>query len=73
MSTDPAGSRSRVRERIRRVVDYCAKLGRRHRVADDVDLFTVLPTISRQFAAQHKFGSNWMRSGHDATAGAASI
>jgi hypothetical protein len=48
MSTDPAGSRSRVRERICRVVDYSAKLGRRHRVADDVDLFTVLPTTSRQ-------------------------
>jgi hypothetical protein len=31
--------------RIRRVVDYCAKLGRRRDV-DDVDLFTVLPTAS---------------------------
>jgi hypothetical protein len=41
-------SRLQVRERIRRVVDYCAKLGRRHRIADDVDLFTVLPTTSRQ-------------------------
>jgi len=44
MSTDPAGSGPLVRERIRRVVDYCAKLGRRH-VADDVDLFTVLPPL----------------------------
>jgi hypothetical protein len=33
------------RARIRRVVDYCAKLGRRRRDAD-VDLFTVLPTAS---------------------------
>jgi hypothetical protein len=37
-----------VRERIRGIVDYCAKLGRRRCVADDVDLFTVLPTTSRQ-------------------------
>jgi hypothetical protein len=28
---------------MRRVVDYCAKLGRRRR-DDDVDLVTVLPT-----------------------------
>jgi hypothetical protein len=48
MTADPVGSMSQVRKRIRVVVDYCAKLGRRHRVADDVDLFTVLPTTSRQ-------------------------
>jgi hypothetical protein len=48
MGADPLGSRSQVRDRIRRVVGYSAKLGRRHRVADDVDLFTVLPTTSRQ-------------------------
>jgi hypothetical protein len=47
MSTDPVGSRQQVRARIRRVVGYCAKLGRRRR-DDDVDLFTVLPTASRQ-------------------------
>jgi hypothetical protein len=47
MAADSVGSRSQVRARIRRVVDYCAKLGRRHGVADDVDLFTVLPTTSR--------------------------
>jgi hypothetical protein len=34
-----------VRARIRRVVEYSAKLGRRRDV-DDVDLFTVLPTTS---------------------------
>jgi hypothetical protein len=47
MSTDPVGIGPPVRARIRRVVDYCAKLGRR-RGADDTDLFTVLPTTSRQ-------------------------
>jgi hypothetical protein len=74
MSTDPDGSRPLVRKRIRVVVDYCAKLGRRRRgLTDDADLFTVLPTASRQFAAQNKFGSNWRRSGHDATSGSASI
>jgi hypothetical protein len=46
MSDDPVGSMSQVRERIRRVVDYCAKLGRRHDVNDEIDLFTVLPTAS---------------------------
>jgi hypothetical protein len=34
-----------VRARIRRVVDYSAKLGRRRRDDEDLDLFTVLPTI----------------------------
>jgi hypothetical protein len=46
MEADPVGSRSLVRERIRRVVGYCAKLGRRRVGDDDVDLFTVLPTAS---------------------------
>jgi hypothetical protein len=36
-----------VRARIRRVVDYCAKLGRRRGVDDD-DLFTMLPTSPRR-------------------------
>ena len=45
MGADLVGSRALVRARIRRVVDYSAKLGRRRRV-DDLDLFTVLPTIS---------------------------
>jgi hypothetical protein len=57
MRADPVGSRPLVRARIRRVVDYCAKLGRRRRNVDEVDLFTVLPTASRELAAQHKFGS----------------
>jgi hypothetical protein len=42
MSIDPVGSRPVVRERIRRVVGYCAKLGGRRRGTDDTDLFTVL-------------------------------
>ena len=46
MGADPVGSRALVRARIRRVVEYSAKLGRRRGVVDDVDLFTVLPTIS---------------------------
>jgi hypothetical protein len=48
MRADPLGSMSQVRERIRVVVDYCAKLGRRRDVNAEVDLFTVLPTTSRQ-------------------------
>jgi hypothetical protein len=48
MRADPVGSRPIVRARIRRVVDYCAKLGRRRDIAGDGDLFTVLPTASRQ-------------------------
>jgi hypothetical protein len=48
MDADPVGSRALVRARIRRVVDYCAKLGRRRDVAGDGDLFTVLPTASRR-------------------------
>jgi len=46
MTADLVGSRSLVRARIRKVVAYSAKLGRRRR--DDGDLFTVLPTASRQ-------------------------
>jgi hypothetical protein len=49
MRADPVGSRSLVRARIRRVVEYCAKLGRRRGDVDDgVDLFTVLPTSGAQ-------------------------
>jgi hypothetical protein len=49
MSIDPVASRRQVRARIRRVIDYCAKLGRRRRgLTDDADLFTVLPTASRR-------------------------
>jgi hypothetical protein len=50
MSAASVGSGPLVRARIRRVVGYCAKLGRRRGVVDDVDLFTVLPTASRRFA-----------------------
>jgi hypothetical protein len=46
MSAASVGSGPLVRARIRRVVDYCAKLGRRRRDVDDVDFFTVLPTTS---------------------------
>src|SRR5262249_35696355 len=44
MDSNPVDSRSLVRARIRRVVAYSSKLGRRRGVADDADLFTVLPT-----------------------------
>jgi hypothetical protein len=47
MMADPVGSRALVRAEIRRIVEYCAKLGRRRVRDDDVDLFTVLPTWSR--------------------------
>jgi hypothetical protein len=47
MRADLLGNRPLIRARIRRVVDYCAKLGRRRGV-NDVDLFTVLPTASRE-------------------------
>jgi hypothetical protein len=43
MSADPVGSRALVRDRIRKVVAYSAKLGRR-RDDDEDDLFIVLPT-----------------------------
>ena len=46
MRTDPVGIRALVRAEIRRVVDYSAKLGRRRGVDDDLDRFTVLPSIS---------------------------
>jgi hypothetical protein len=52
MRADPVGSMSQVRKRIRVVVDYRAKLRQRRDVNDEVDLFTVLPPASRQFAAQ---------------------
>jgi hypothetical protein len=45
MGTDRVGNGPLVHARIRRVVDYCAKLERRRDV-DDVDLFTVLPITS---------------------------
>jgi hypothetical protein len=51
MGADPVGSRPLVRARIRRVVDYSAKLGRRRGAAADVDLFTVLPTGPRASVA----------------------
>jgi hypothetical protein len=44
MKADPVGSGPLVRARIRKVVAYSAKLGRRRDVGDYVDLFTVLPT-----------------------------
>jgi hypothetical protein len=44
MGADPVGSRALVRARIRGVIDYSAKLGRRRDIAGDGDLFTVLPT-----------------------------
>jgi hypothetical protein len=47
MSAEPLGSRPLVRARIRRVVDYCAKLGRRRDVIDEDDLFIVLPPSGR--------------------------
>jgi hypothetical protein len=40
---DHLGDRSLIRGRIRGVVDYSAKLGRRHRARCEDDLFTVLP------------------------------
>src|SRR5262249_29392287 len=44
MRADHVRARSLVRDRIHRVVDYSAKLGRRRDVGDGADLFTVLPT-----------------------------
>jgi hypothetical protein len=47
MTTDLVGSAPLVRARIRCVVDYSAKLGRRRTdLAHELDLFTVLPTKS---------------------------
>jgi hypothetical protein len=45
MTQDLAGNRGLIRAKIRNVVDYSAKLGRRGS-ADGVDLFTVLPRTS---------------------------
>ena len=42
MTHDLYGDRSLIRAQIRNVINYSAKQGRRP-VADDVDLFTVLP------------------------------
>jgi hypothetical protein len=56
MDADPVGSRPLVRARIRRVVGYCAKLGRRRRDVDDVDLFTVLPTSRAPSAPTVRMG-----------------
>jgi hypothetical protein len=47
MRADPIGSRSLVRARIRKVVAYSAKLGRRRDVIDEDDLFIVLPPSGR--------------------------
>jgi hypothetical protein len=47
MRVDPVGDRPLVRARIRGVVDYSAKLGRRRRDDGELDLFTVLPTSPR--------------------------
>jgi hypothetical protein len=44
MRADHLGDRSLVRARIRKVVEYSAKLGRRRDVVDDADLYAVLPT-----------------------------
>ena len=43
MTTEPVGSRPLVRERIRRVVDYCAKLGRRlHKYMLEIEHISVI-------------------------------
>jgi hypothetical protein len=47
MGADQLGDRPIVRARIRRVVDYSAKLGRRRDVVDEDDLFIVLPPSGR--------------------------
>jgi hypothetical protein len=51
MRADPVGSRPLVRDRIRGVVEYCAKLGRRRDVIDEDDLFIVLPPSGRSRAS----------------------
>jgi hypothetical protein len=56
MRADSVGSRSLVRPRIRRVVDYSAKLGRRRGAGDDVDLFIVLPTSPPRSSATVRTG-----------------
>src|SRR5262249_43532468 len=62
MRADPVGSRSLVRARIRKVVAYSAKLGRRRDVDDGVNLFTVLPTGSTGRRCAHTDGSRQMAS-----------
>jgi hypothetical protein len=47
MRADHLGDRSLVRARIRKVVEYSAKLGRRRDVIDEDDLFIVLPPSGR--------------------------
>ena len=44
MAADPVGSRARVRDEVRRWIDYSAKLMRRRSAADEGELFTALPT-----------------------------
>src|SRR5262249_24356023 len=56
MRADPVGSRSLVRARIRKVVAYSAKLGRRRGADDGVDLFTMLPTVPPRSSATVRTG-----------------
>jgi hypothetical protein len=51
MRADIVGDRSMARARIRCVVDYSAKLGRRRDVVDEDDLFIVLPPSGRSRAS----------------------
>jgi hypothetical protein len=62
MRVDHLGSRSLVRARIRKVVAYSAKLGRRRDVDDENDLFTVLPTGRPGRRCAHTDGSRQMAS-----------
>jgi hypothetical protein len=58
MRADPLGSRSLARARIRCVLDYSAKLGRRRGVVDEDDLFIVLPPSGRSPGSTSiRFGS----------------
>src|SRR5262249_60561737 len=57
MRADPVGSRSLARARIRKVVAYSAKLGRRRDADDGVDPFTVLPTSRPGRRCAHTDGS----------------
>jgi hypothetical protein len=57
MRADLLGNRPLIRARIRRVVDYCAKLGRRRRDDGELDLFTMLPTSPRARADGSKEGT----------------
>ena len=47
MTDDYAASRPLIRADIRNWIDYSAKLMRRREIADDDDLFTVLPSCSK--------------------------